>query len=266
MTHMRPTERAGHAAALLAEKSGIPSHNVAVVMGSGWQTAAAAIGTPTATVPMSELPGFAPPTAQGHRGAIASVPVGDNNALILMGRSHLYEGHPAAQVVHGLHTAVAAGAHTIIVTNAAGGIRSGLRVGEPVLIADQLNLTGQTPLPGATFVNMVDAYEPRLRALAQRADPSLTTGIYAGMLGPQYETPAEIDMLRTMGADLVGMSTVLETIAARALGVRVLGISLVTNLAAGVTGEPLSHAEVLAEGAAAGPRLGALLRAIMEAL
>lgn len=257
---------AAAAAAVIAERSGIPAHPVAVIMGSGWQTAAGAIGEPAVRIRMPELPGFAAPTAQGHQGTVASVPAGAGRALILMGRSHLYEGHPAAQVVHGLRTAVAAGARTVIVTNAAGGIRAGLRTGEPVLLADQLNLTGQTPLPAATFVNMVDAYDPALRALARQVDPTLTDGVYAGLLGPQYETPAEISMLRAMGADLVGMSTVLETIAARALDVRVLGISLVTNLAAGVTGEPLSHAKVLAEGEAAGPRLGALLRGILEAL
>jgi purine-nucleoside phosphorylase len=266
VTHLRPTGKAVQAAAIIAERTEISSHRVAVVLGSGGHNAAAAIGAPGATIPMTDLPGFAAPAAQGHQGTIASIAAGSTPALVLMGRSHLYEGQPATQVVHGLMTAIAAGAETVILTNAAGGIRAGMRAGQPVIIADQLNLTGRTPLPGATFVNMVDAYDPALRDLAQRTDPTLTTGVYAGLLGPQYETPAEINMLRTSGADLVGMSTVLETIAARAAGVRVLGISLVTNLAAGITGTPLSHAEVLAEGAAAGPRLGGLLRAILEAL
>ncbi len=153
-----------------------------------------------------------------------------------------------------------------VLTNAAGGIRDGLRVGEPVLISDHLNLTARSPLAGAEFVDLVDAYSPELRDLARSVDPTLVEGVYAGVSGPQYETPAEIKMMRTIGADLVGMSTVHETIAARALGARVLGVSLVTNLAAGVTGEPLSHTEVLAEGRAAASRIGTLLRDVVSRL
>lgn len=235
-----------------------------MVLGSGWQEAAAQIGTPTASIPMQELPGFGTPTAQGHGGMVHSVSVDGTPVLLLMGRQHLYEGYPPVQVVHPVTAGIAAGAEIVLLTNAAGGIRPGLRVGEPVLIADHLNLTARTPLEGANFVDLVDAWDPKLRELARGIDPSLTEGVYAGLTGPQYETPAEIRMLGTLGADLVGMSTVLEAIAARALGARVLGISLVTNLAAGVTGQHLSHAEVLAEGQAAAPRLGRLLRGILE--
>ncbi|MFF0491164.1 purine-nucleoside phosphorylase [Nocardia sp. NPDC004068] len=257
---------AAQAAEAIAERTGVSGHRIAVVLGSGWQDAAAEIGSPTASVPMAELPGFDTPTAQGHQGTVHSVRVNDADVLLLMGRQHLYEGHEPAQVVHGVRAAIAAGARTVLLTNAAGGIRPGLRVGEPVLIADHLNLTGRTPLTGATFVDLVDAWDPGLRTLAREVDPSLTEGVYAGLTGPQYETPAEIRMLATVGADLVGMSTVLEAIACRAAGARVLGISLVTNLAAGVTGEHLSHAEVLAEGHAAAPRLGKLLRGVLERL
>ncbi|MEV0360345.1 purine-nucleoside phosphorylase [Nocardia sp. NPDC050697] len=257
---------AEEAAAVIAERTGVARHRVAVVLGSGWQDAAAEIGTPRASVPMPELPGFGTPTAQGHVGTVHSVPVGGTDVLLLMGRQHLYEGYSPAEVVVPLTAAVAAGAETVLLTNAAGGIRDGMAVGEPVLIADHLNLTARTPLTGPAFVDLVDAWDPELRALAREVDPSLAEGVYAGLIGPQYETPAEITMLRTIGADLVGMSTVLEAIAARALGVRVLGISLVTNLAAGVTGANLSHAEVLAEGNAAAPRLGKLLRGILERL
>ncbi|WP_067698491.1 purine-nucleoside phosphorylase [Nocardia jejuensis] len=255
---------AEQAAKAIAERTGAEHHRVAVILGSGWQEAAAEIGEPAASLPMAEVPGFGSPTAQGHQGTIHSVVVNDAPVLLLMGRQHLYEGHEPAQVVHNIRTAVAAGAQTILLTNAAGGIRDGLSVGEPVLISDHLNLTGRTPIEGANFVDLVDTWDPELRALAQEIDPSLTEGVYAGLTGPQYETPAEIRMLRTMGADLVGMSTVLEAIACRAAGARVLGISLVTNLAAGVTGEHLSHAEVLAEGHAAAPRLGKLLRGVLE--
>ncbi|RDI51558.1 purine-nucleoside phosphorylase [Nocardia mexicana] len=257
---------AEQAAEAIAERTGVARHRVAVVLGSGWQEAAAEIGNPTASVPMSELPGFGAPTAQGHQGTVHSVLVNDSPVLLMMGRQHLYEGYEPAQVVHGVRAAVAAGVETVLLTNAAGGIRPGLQVGEPVLIGDHLNLTGRTPLSGATFVDLVDAWDPELRKLAREIDPSLAEGVYAGLTGPQYETPAEIRMLGALGADLVGMSTVLEAIACRAAGARLLGISLVTNLAAGVTGAPLSHAEVLAEGHAAAPRLGKLLRGVLERL
>jgi purine-nucleoside phosphorylase len=233
------------------------------VLGSGWQAAVAELGEPTATIPMAELSGFETPTAAGHHGIIHSIDVAGSPILVMMGRNHLYEGYSPAQVAFPVHAAVAAGAHTIVLTNAAGGIHASFGVGEPVLIGDHLNLTGRSPLSGAHFVDLVDAYDPALRLLALDVDPGLATGVYAGLVGPQYETPAEIAMLRVLGADLVGMSTVHETIAARSLGARVLGISLVTNLAAGITGEHLAHAEVLAEGAAAAPRLGRLLRGVL---
>ncbi|MFC9787640.1 purine-nucleoside phosphorylase [Rhodococcus sp. NPDC127528] len=254
------------AAHVLGERTGVPKHDVAIVLGSGWQEAADAFGPPQATVPMADLPGFAAPTASGHAGELRSVRVGDHAVLLLLGRTHAYEGHDLSRVVHPVRTACAAGAGTVVLTNAAGGIREDLDVGQPVLIADHLNLTARSPLVGAQFVNLVDAYSPELRALAKRIEPSLTEGVYAALPGPHYETPAEIRMLRTLGADLVGMSTVHETIAARAVGARVLGLSLVTNLAAGMTGRPLDHTEVLAAGAASAGRIGVLLRELVAAL
>ncbi|MFE3289769.1 purine-nucleoside phosphorylase [Rhodococcus sp. NPDC059234] len=254
------------AAHVLGERTGVPRHDVAIVLGSGWQEAADAFGPPQATVPMADLPGFAAPTASGHAGELRSVRVGDHSVLLMLGRTHAYEGHDLSRVVHPVRTACAAGAGTVVLTNAAGGIREGLSVGEPVLIADHLNLTARSPLVGAEFVNLVDAYSPELRDLARRIEPSLTEGVYAALPGPHYETPAEIRMLRTLGADLVGMSTVHETIAARAVGARVLGLSLVTNLAAGITGRPLDHTEVLAAGAASAGRIGVLLRELVAAL
>jgi purine-nucleoside phosphorylase len=255
------------AAHLLAERTGVRRHDIAIVLGSGWQQAADAFGPAQATVPMAELPGFAAPTASGHAGELRSVRVGDHCVLLLLGRTHAYEGHDLSRVVHPVRTACAAGADTVVLTtNAAGGIREGLSVGDPVLIADHLNLTARSPLVGAEFVSLVDAYSPELRALARRIEPSLAEGVYAALPGPHYETPAEIRMLRTLGADLVGMSTVHETIAARAAGARVLGLSLVTNLAAGITGRPLDHTEVLAAGAASAARIGVLLRDVVAAL
>ena len=257
---------AARAAASLAERTGVDRHDVAVVLGSGWASAAEALGTPAAEIAMAEVPGFRPPSADGHRGQVVSVAAGDRRVLVFVGRIHAYEGHDLAQVVHPVRTACAAGAGVVVLTNAAGGLRPEYRVGQPVLISDHLNLTARSPLVGPQFVDLVDAYSPRLRALARTVDPSLAEGVYAALPGPHYETPAEIRMLRTLGADLVGMSTVHETIAARAAGAEVLGVSLVTNLAAGMTGEPLRHDEVLAAGRDSARDLGQLLRAIVAAL
>jgi len=251
------------AAAAIAEQTGVDRHDVAVVLGSGWRPAADVIGAAEHEIAMADLPGFRPPTVEGHGGTIRSVRVGGRRVLVLLGRTHLYEGHGVEPVAHGMRTAAAAGCRTVVLTNAAGGIRQGMSVGEPVLIADHLNLTATSPLVGAGFVDLTDLYSPALRARARQIDPTLTEGVYAGLPGPHFETPAEIRMLRGVGADLVGMSTVLEAIAARAAGLEVFGLSLVTNLAAGITGEPLDHQEVLAAGAASAGRMGALLRELV---
>ncbi|MGB7238077.1 MAG: purine-nucleoside phosphorylase [Rhodococcus sp. (in: high G+C Gram-positive bacteria)] len=263
---MDPAGAAATAAAAIAEATGVAAHSVAIVLGSGWQAAADRFGEPTATIRMADLPGFAPPSASGHSGTITSVNVGGTHTLLLQGRTHAYEGHELRRVVHPVRTAIAAGSGTVVLTNAAGGIREGMSVGQPVLISDHLNLTARSPLIGAEFVDLVDAYSPELRTLARSIDPTLEEGVYAGLPGPHYETPAEIRMLRTIGADLVGMSTVHETIAARALGARVLGVSLVTNLAAGMTGEHLDHKEVLEEGKASASRMGELLHRLVSTL
>jgi purine-nucleoside phosphorylase len=244
-------------------------HDVAVVLGSGWKPAADAIGAADAEVPLTELGGFPQPTVAGHTPTVRSVSAGPLRALLFLGRVHLYEGLPPATVVHGVRTAILAGCRAVVLTNAAGGIRPGLSVGEPVLISDHLNLTGKSPLTGPApsrgqrFVDLTDLYSPRLRTLARDADPSLAEGVYAMLPGPHYETPAEITMLGRLGADLVGMSTGLEAIAARQLGAEVLGISLVTNLAAGLAGHGLSHAEVVEAGQASASRMGTLLAEIL---
>ena len=254
---------AARAAEVIAERTGADRHDVAVVLGSGWAPAAAALGAPSAEIPMADLPGFSPPSADGHRGQVLSIPLGSHRVLVFVGWIHAYEGHDLSRVVHPVRTACAAGADIVVLTNAAGGLRPEYRVGQPVLISDHLNLTARSPLQGPQFVDLVNAYSPRLRGLAREVDPALTEGVYAGLPGPHYETPAEIRMLRTLGADLVGMSTVHETIAARAAGAEVLGVSLVTNLAAGMTGEPLRHDEVLAAGRESAHDLGALLAAVV---
>jgi purine-nucleoside phosphorylase len=250
---------AEEAASAIARATGVLHHDVALVMGSGWLPAAERLGAPTTELTASELPGFAPPTVEGHSGRIWSIPVADKRALVFLGRTHLYEGRGVRAVAHAVRTAAAAGARLVVLTNAAGGIREGMRPGDPVLISDHLNLTATSPLAGATFVDLTDLYSPRLRELARAIDLSLTEGVYAQLPGPHFETPAEIRMLRGLGADLVGMSTVPEAIAARAAGAEVFGLSLVTNLAAGMTGEPLNHEEVLATGRAAAARMGDLL-------
>lgn len=259
-------ELARQAAAAIAEHTGVGKHDVAVVIGSGWAPAADAFGEPEVTFDMAELPGFTAPSAQGHQSNVSSVVASGMRILLLLGRIHAYEGVEMRHVVHPVRTAAAAGVRAVVLTNAAGAVRDDYSVGQPVLIADHLNLTGRSPLVGSQFVDMVDAYSPRLRALARDVDPDLAEGVYAGVLGPQYETPAEIRMLRALGADLVGMSTVHETIAARAEGLEVLGLSLVTNMAAGITGEPISHDEVLATGRESAARMGELLAGLVSSI
>lgn len=261
-----PGSAARAAATALAQRTGQDHHDVAIVLGSGWKGAADALGTADVEVPMAGLPGFPIPQASGHGRSARSLRIGASRVLVLLGRSHLYEGHDAQTVAHPVRTACAAGAHTVVLTNAAGGIHDGYEVGQPVLVADHLNLTASSPLTGPDFVDLTDAYDPRLRELARSFDPDLDEGVYAGLPGPQFETPAEIRMLRTLGADLVGMSTVLETIAARAAGAAVLGVSLVTNLAAGLSGAPIDHVDVLTAAETAAERMGNLLRELVKGL
>jgi len=258
-----PEAAAQDAADAIRDRTGVDEHDVAVILGSGWAPAAAELGDPVAVLPMAELPGFTPPSAEGHGGQVLSLRIGDRRVLVFVGRIHAYEGHELRHVVHPVRAAYAAGIHTVVLTNAAGGLRDEYAVGQPVLLSDHLNLTARSPLVGAQFVDLVDAYSPRLRAIAREIDPSLAEGVYAGLPGPHYETPAEIRMLRTLGADLVGMSTVHETIAARAAGVQVMAVSLVTNLAAGMTGQPLSHDEVLEAGRQSATRMGSLVAAVI---
>ena len=269
-----PYAVASASAGALAALTGVDRHDAAVVLGSGWRPAADALGAPGASVELADLGGFAPPTVAGHAPVVRSVTVGGLRVLVFLGRTHLYEGFGVDAVVHGVRTAIAAGCRVVVLTNASGGIRDGLEPGQPVLISDHLNLTGRSPLAGPPppagypprFTDLSDLYAGRLRAIARAADPSLAQGVYAALPGPHYETPAEIRMLRTAGADLVGMSTALEAIAARHLGAEVLGLSLVTNIAAGLSGQPLDHQDVLATGQAAAARMGALLARILRGI
>lgn len=263
--------RASEAATVICERL-CADLRVAVVLGSGWAGVAEGLGTTIGEVGLAELPGVPPPTVAGHGGVARAVEVRGVPTLVLGGRSHLYEGHPVGTVVHTVRSAVLAGCSTIILTNACGSLDAAIGVGQPVLLSDQLNLTGANPMCGVDppegypgrFCDLTEIYSRRLRQAARSIDPSLPEGVYAGMLGGSYETPAEIRMLRTLGADLVGMSTVLESIAARHLGAEVAGVSLVTNLAAGMGGE-LDHAEVLDAGRASAGRLMALVGALIGA-
>lgn len=247
----------------LRDEFQIDSVDETLVMGSGWGTAASLLGETLAEVPRDAVPGFASATVAGHAGLLRLIRKNDKLALVQLGRTHLYEGHGVAAVAHGVRTAAALGAKTCVLTNAAGGLRPGWQVGQPVLIRDHINLTSVSPLDGPTFVDMTDVYTPRLREECLSLDPTLEEGVYVQFRGPQYETPAEIAMVKSIGGDLVGMSTTIEAIAARALGMQILGISLVTNLAAGLSDKPLDHKEVLAAGEASAERMGRLLASII---
>ncbi len=261
-----PYAAARDAAAALAEATGVERHDAALVLGSGWVPAADLLGTTVADLAVTDLPGFAPPAVEGHAGRIRSVEAGDRRLLVFLGRTHLYEGRGVAPVVHGVRTAAAAGCRVIVLTNGCGGLDPRWSPGTPVLISDHLNLTGRSPLTGATFIDLTDLYSKRLRDLCRTIDPELPEGVYAQFPGPQYETPAEIAMVRAIGGHLVGMSTALEAIAAREAGLEVLGLSLVTNAAAGMTGAPLNHEEVLEAGRSAATRMGALLAEVTSRL
>jgi purine-nucleoside phosphorylase len=252
------------AAQQLRAAGGVDAIDLAVVLGSGWVGALDALGVEH-TVAMAALDGFPEPTAAGHRAEIRLGTLDGRTVAVLAGRTHYYEHRDVAAAVHGVRTLAAAGARGLLLTNAAGSLRPEWPPGTPVLIADHLNLTGASPLLGPRFVDLTDAYAQRLRAVVGMVRPGLPEGVYAQFAGPQYETAAEVRMAGILGADLIGMSTALETIAAREAGVEVLGISLVTNLAAGLSDAPVAHSEVLAAGRAAAAELGALLAGVLRA-
>lgn len=266
LSNVDPFELAELAAGQIAEKSGVEQHDLALVLGSGWGGAAELLGHTVAEIPAQEIAGFNAPAVAGHGASIRSIRITgtDKHALVLGSRTHLYEGKGVRKVVHGMRTAAATGAKTVILTNGCGGLNTNWAPGTPVLIADHINLTTVSPIEGANFVDLTDLYSARLRDLARTVDTSLDEGVYAQFRGPHYETPAEVKMAGIIGASLVGMSTTIEAIAARQSGMEILGISLVTNLAAGISPVPLSHKEVIEAGQAAGPRISALLAEIAK--
>jgi purine-nucleoside phosphorylase len=262
-----PFDIAAEAAGQIAEKTGVDHHDIALTLGSGWAKAADLIGETTATIPATDIAGFGKPALEGHVGTLRSVllPSG-KRALVIGARTHYYEGHGVRRVVHSVRTAAATGATTMILTNGAGGIKETWKPGTPVLISDHINLTADSPLEGATFVDLTDLYSSRLRGIAKSIDGSLDEGVYCQFRGPNYETPAEVQMAKTIGGHIVGMSTALEAIAARQAGMEILGFSLITNLAAGIQKTPLSHDEVIQAGRDAETKISALLASVVAAI
>ena len=255
----------------IEEATGRGGWRVAVVLGSGLSGSAQALAG-SEPIPYSQIEGMPAATVQGHEGNLYAGVVKGVATLVFAGRVHLYEGHPPDAVTYAVRGAIEAGCEVVVLTNAAGAVNPKLDVGAPCLIADHLNLTGLNPLSGPhdgkgpRFLDLTEVYARELRDRARTLDGGLQEGVYAGLLGPTYETPAEVRMLRTLGADLVGMSTVHEAIAARYLGAQVLGVSLVTNLAAGLAPEPLSHDEVARAGRDAAGRLESILRGVIGSL
>ena len=269
-------EQLEEAAAAIAERTGHARHNAAVVLGSGLSSYAASLDD-AIEIPYSDIPHFPEPRVVGHGGSLFSVPVGDGAVLLFAGRVHTYEGWSLEEVVFGVRTAALAGATSVLLTNAAGGLGEGLAPGDLVAIRDHLNCTARNPLVGFNddrlgprFPDMSEVYSLRLRDLMKQAfeiaGVTYHEGVYAWFLGPSYETPAEIEMVRRIGGDLVGMSTVPEAIALNHMGVGVAGISLVTNYAAGITDSPLSHEEVTETATEARGRFTAVLDALLPML
>ncbi|KRA22211.1 purine nucleoside phosphorylase [Microbacterium sp. Root61] len=262
-----PFAVAAEAAADIARLTGVERHDIALTLGSGWGRAAELVGETTATIPASEVAGFSAPALEGHVGSLRSILTPRGKRVLVIGaRTHYYEGHGVRRVVHSVRTAAATGAKTMVLTNGAGGIRPSWKPGTPVLISDHINLTGDSPLEGATFIDLTDLYSMRLRDLARTIDPSLDEGVYCQFRGPQYETPAEVQMAKIIGGHIVGMSTALEAIAARQAGMEILGFSLITNMAAGIQTTPLSHKEVIEAGQLAEPVISSLLARVIGAM
>jgi len=260
------TTATAYAAAGMLADHGIERADTMVVLGSGWRQAADRLGAPRAVVPLEAIPGFSKPAVAGHGGEMRLHRIAGRDVVVLLGRTHLYEGRGVDAVVHPIRVASALGVGSVVLTNGCGATRGDWGPGTVVLLEDHINLTGASPLTGPEFVDMTDAYSPGLRAVAHAVESRLAEGVYAQLRGPQYETPAEVRMAARLGADLVGMSTAIETIAARRCAMEVLGVSLVTNTAAGVSPGKLSHDEVLEAGRQAAPRLGFLLAGVLEAM
>lgn len=264
---LRPIPLARKAAREISRQSGRETHDIALTLGSGWAKAADFLGETTTTLSAEHVPGFSSSAVPGHPGTIRSIAMPNGKtALVIGARTHYYEDKGVRAVAHSVRTAAACGAKVMVLTNGAGAIKQGWSPGQPVLIADHINLTASSPLEGANFVDLTDLYSQRLRNLAREVDPSLDEGVYVQFRGPHYETPAEVQMAKAIGGDIVGMSTALEAIAAREAGMEVLALSLITNLAAGISNHSLSHQEVIDAGNSAEPVISKLLSNIVHRL
>ncbi|HEY5244743.1 MAG TPA: purine-nucleoside phosphorylase [Acidimicrobiales bacterium] len=269
-----PFEQARLAARELLRNTGREAHDVLVVLGTGLSPVAELLGAESPPIDLATMPWFPRFTAMGHRPEIWPIDVGPTRLLVTAGRLHLYEGRTPTEVVHPVRMAMAAGCHTVVLTCCVGGINPAFPVGTVVAIADHLNLTASSPLAGipaghphgSPFLDLTDAWSPRLRALAHEVDPTLPEGVYAQMAGPHFETPAEIRMLAALGADVVGMSTVPEAIAARHLGADVLGLAVVTNPAAGTAPGPIDVDEVPIAAGRTVESVARIVRGVIEKL
>lgn len=255
------------AATKIKQIANIESVDIGLTLGSGWAKAADLAGEELASIDAADIPGFHKPSVSGHTGKLRIIKLSSGKTAVVIGaRTHFYEGHGVDAVSHGVRVAAALGAKIMVLTNGAGGIKETWKAGQPVMISDHINLTASSPLSGANFVDLTDLYSSRIREIALSVDSTLDQGVYVQFPGPHYETPAEVQMAKAMGGDIVGMSTALEAIAAREAGLEVFGMSLITNLAAGIQKTPLSHTEVLEAGAAAEPVIAKLLAEIINRL
>lgn len=270
----RPSERVDAAVAHVRAQWPDAAPELAIILGSGLGGLADTLDG-ARFVPYADIPGFPSSTVEGHAGRLGLGKLGGREVVVMQGRVHAYEGYAAEDVVFPLRTMLGLGAKTLLVTNASGGVNPGFGAGELMLITDHLNMTGMTPLLGPNdarfgprFPDMSHAYDPELRALAaavaEEQGTLLREGVYAGLLGPSYETPAEVRMLGVLGADAVGMSTVLEVIAAVHMGAKVLGISCISNPGAGLSDEPLRHEDVQAAALLAKDALTALVAEVVK--
>ncbi len=257
-------EVAEYAAQVIREKSGIERHEIALCLGSGWLKTLS--GKIVWSIEAKEIPGFYAAEVEGFSGQISSIQIDSGRHVLVLPRTHLYQGHGVEAVAHPARVAAASGAKIMLLTNGAGGLNPTWKPGQVFLISDHINLTATSPIEGAKFVDLTDMYSPRLRAIAKQIDPSLDEVVYAQFRGPHYETPAEVSMVGVMGGHMVGMSTALEAIAAREVGLEVLALTMQTNPAAGVVSGGVSHEQVLAAGRVGEQKNSELLAVLCEAL
>jgi purine-nucleoside phosphorylase len=254
---------AATAAKDLLARAGADNFDAMVVLGSGWTGAVDTLGSADIEFDAADLPGFHAPTAEGHSPKVRSMWVGEKRVVVFMGRIHVYEGYEAIQTAHAVRTGVAAGARTVVLTGSAGSLRADIAPGQPVVIRDHINLTCASPLKGPSFVDLSETYSARLRQIVHDADATLAEGVYVTTVGPQLQTPAELQVLGQSGGDLVGRSIALEAIAAVEMGAEVLGLAMVSNDALGAVFHPFEAERALEIVEQRAPRLGSLINRVL---